>query len=124
MPLTLNQFLFLVLTLAAVVTAVYLIRLFIQLRRTAAEGEQALVAFRELANKLTELDLLVKDRVADLGTTLEASKKAATGLAEVSYYLTTKVLNPSSKILPWALPIARIVMRYLKKRKKEKKNVE
>ena len=124
MPLTLNQFLFLVLTLAAVVTAVYLIRLFIQLRRTAAEGEQALVAFRELANKLTELDLLVKDRVADLGTTLEASKKAATGLAEVSYYLTAKVLNPSSKILPWALPIARIVMRYLKKRKKEKKNVE
>jgi len=124
MPLTLNQSLFLVLTLAAVVTAVYLIRLFIQLRRTAAEGEQALAAFRELAKNLSELDLLVKERVADLGTTLEASKKAATGLAEVSYFLTTKVLNPSSRLLPMALPVARFVMRYMKKRKKEKKDVE
>jgi hypothetical protein len=121
MPLTLNQSLFLVLTLAAVVTAVYLIRLFIQLRKTAAEGERALAAFRELAGSLQELDLLVKQRVEDAGATLEASKKAAAGLAEVSYFLTTKVLNPSSRFLPLALPVAKFVMRYMKKRK-EKKN--
>jgi|WetSurMetagenome_2_1015567.scaffolds.fasta_scaffold162014_2 hypothetical protein len=121
MPLTLNQSLFLVLTLAAVITAVYLIRLFIQLRKTAAEGERALAAFRELAGSLQELDLLVKQRVEDAGATLEASKKAAAGLAEVSYFLTTKVLNPSSRVLPLALPVAKFVMRYMKKRK-EKKN--
>jgi len=123
MPLTLNQFLFLVLTLAAVVVAVFLVRLFIQLRRTAAEGEQALGAVRDLAKNLSELDVLVKQRVEDLGPTLEASKKAAVGLAEVSYFLTTKVLSPSSKILPLALPVARFVMRLMKKRK-EKKNVQ
>ena len=123
MPLTLNQSLFLVLTLAGVIVAVYLVRLFAQLRRTAAEGEQALVAFRELAKSLNELDLLVKQRVEDLGSTLEASKKAAISLSEASFLLTTKILNPSSKILPLALPIARFVMRNLKK-KKEKKNVQ
>ena len=122
MPLTLNQVLLLVLTLAAVITAIYLIRLFIQLRKTAAEGEQALAAFRELAKSLQELDLLVKQRVEEAGAALEASKKAATGLAEASFFLTTKFLNPSSKILPVALPVARFVMKYLKKRKKEKKN--
>jgi len=122
MPLTLNQSLFLVLTLAGVVVAVYLVRLFAQLRRTAAEGEQALVAFRELAKSLNELDILVKQRVEDLGSTIEASKKAAIGLSEASFLLTTKFLGPSSKILPLALPVARFVMQHLKK-KKEKKNV-
>ena len=123
MPLTLNQMLFLVLTLAGVIVAVYLVRLFAQLRRTAAEGEQALAAFRVLAKSLNELDILVKQRVEDLGSTLEASKKAAIGLSEASFLLTTKILSPSSKILPLALPIARFVIRNLKK-KKEKKNVQ
>jgi hypothetical protein len=122
MPLTLNQFLFLVLSLVAIVVAVYLVRLFIQLRRTAAEGEQTLAAVRDLAKNLSELDVLVKQRVEDIGPTLEASKKAAAGLAEISYFLTTKVLSPSSKILPLALPVARFVMRHMKK-KKEKRNV-
>jgi hypothetical protein len=122
MALTLNQILFLVLTLAAVIVAVYLIRLFAQLRRTAAEGEKALVEFRELAKSLNELDILVKQRVEDLGSTLEASKKAAVGLSEASFLITTKLLGPSSKILPLALPVARFVMRHLKK-KKEKRNV-
>jgi hypothetical protein len=122
MPLTLNQILSLVLTLAAVIVAVYLIRLFAQLRRTAAEGEQTLATFRELAKSLNELDILVKQRVEDLGSTLEASKKAAVGLSEASFLITTKLLGPSSKILPLALPVARFVMRHLKK-KKEKRNV-
>jgi len=121
MPLTLNQFLLLVLTLAAVIVAVTLVRLFAQLRRTAIEGEEALAAVRDLAKSLSELEVLVKQRVEDLGTTLEASKKAAAGVAEASVLLTTKVLGPTSKILPIALPVARFVMRYMKKRK-EKKN--
>jgi hypothetical protein len=122
MPLTLNQSLFLILTVTAIVVAVYLVRLFIQLRRTAAEGEQALAEFRELTKKLSELDLVVKQRVEELGTTLEASRRAATGLAQASYLLTTKALSPSSKVLFLALPVARFVMRYWQKRK-ENKNV-
>ena len=46
MPLTLNQVLFLVLTFAAVIVAVVLVRLFSQLRRTAIEGEKTLAEMR------------------------------------------------------------------------------
>jgi len=119
MPLTLNQFLFLVITLAVVIIAVYLVRLLAQLRRTAAEGEKTLAEMRVLARNLNELDLLVKEKVEDLGKTLEASKKAAVNLSEASFLITSKIVRPSSKYLPLVLPIARFVWRQLKKRKEK-----
>jgi len=120
MPLTLNQFLLLVLTFAAVIVAVYLIRLFAQLRRTAAAGEKALGEVQALARNLNELEQVVKDKVEVLGKTLDASKKAAVNLSEASLLLTQKVLRPSSKFLPLALPVARFLWRHLQKRRKEK----
>jgi hypothetical protein len=120
MPLTLNQFLFLIITFAFVIAVVYLVRLFAQLRKTAAEGEKALAEFRELAKSLNELDLLVKSRVEDLGKTLEATKKAAVNLSEASFLVTSKIIRPSSKYLPLLIPAARFVWRHLKKRKENK----
>ena len=120
MPLTLNQFLLLVLTFAAVIVAVYLIRLFVQLRRTAAAGEKALAEVQALARNLSELDQVVKEKIEVLGKTLDASKKAAVNLAEASFLITQKVIRPSSKFLPIALPVARFLWRHLQKRKKEK----
>jgi hypothetical protein len=120
MPLTLNQFLLLVLTFAAVIVAVYLIRLFAQLRRTAAAGEKALGEVQALARNLNELEQVVKDKVEVLGKTLDASKKAAVNLSEASLLITQKVLRPSSKFLPLALPVARFLWRHLQKRRKEK----
>jgi hypothetical protein len=117
MPLTLNQFLLLVLTFAAVVVALYLIRLFAQLRRTAAEGEKALAEMQVLARRLSELDLVVKDKVELLGKTLDASKKAAVNLSEASLFLTQKIVRPSSKFLPLALLSARFLWRHLRKKK-------
>jgi hypothetical protein len=120
MPLTLNQFLFLVLTFAAVIVAYVLIRLFAQLRKTAAEGERALVEVRTLAQHLTELDLEIKDKVETLGTTLEASKKAAVNIGQASALITARIIKPSSRYLPILIPVARFVLRQMKKRKENK----
>lgn len=122
MPLTLTQALLIVLTIAAVVAVVFLVRLFIQLRRTAAEGEKALAEFRTLAKHLVDLDLAVKARVEELGETLQASKQAAVQLSQASLLVTTKVLNPSaSKFLPFVLPVVRFLWQQARKRK-EKRN--
>jgi uncharacterized protein YoxC len=120
MPLTLNQVLLMIVAFAFVVAVVFLIRLFTQLRRTAAEGERALVEFRELARSLNELDLLVKQRVEDLGQTLAASKKAAANVAEASTLITSRFLAPSARYLPIILPVARFVWRQIGKRKEKK----
>ncbi|MBM3292932.1 MAG: DUF948 domain-containing protein [Candidatus Aminicenantes bacterium] len=120
MPLTLTEVLLLVATFAFVAAVVFLIRLLAQLRRTAAEGEKALAEVRELARHLTELDLVVKERVEDLGQTLAASKKAATSLAEASWLVTSRIVRPSAKYLPLILPAARFVWRQFGKRKEKR----
>jgi len=120
MPLTLNQVLSLVLTFAAVILVIYLIRFLAQIRRTAAEGEKTLAELGVLAKHLTELDLVVKEKVEDLGKTLDASKRAAVNISEASSLITMKIIRPSSKFLPIALPIACFVWRQWKKRKERK----
>jgi flagellar biosynthesis/type III secretory pathway M-ring protein FliF/YscJ len=119
LTLTLNQVLLLVLTFAAVVVAVVLVRLFAQLRRTAAEGEKALTEMRVLAQHLTELDLVVKDKVETLGTTLEASKKAAVNIGQASALITSKFIKPSSSYLPLIIPVARFVLKRMNKKKEK-----
>jgi hypothetical protein len=120
MPLTLNQILFLVLTFAAVVVAVFLVLLFTQLRRTAAEGQRALAEMRTLAQHLTELDLVVKEKVETLGATLEASKKAAVNFGQASALITSNFVKPASRFFPLVLPIAQFVLRQWKKKKENR----
>jgi hypothetical protein len=120
MPLTLNQFLFLVLTFAAVVVAVYLIRFLGQLRRVAEEGEKTMVEVRKLAENLNELDGMVKDKLISLGELMEASKRTAVNLSEASFFLTSKVLRPSSKFWTVMVPVISFIWRQFKKRKEKK----
>jgi predicted Kef-type K+ transport protein len=124
MTLTLNQALLLIITIAVVVAVVYLVRLFAQLRRTAAEGEKALAGFGELARHLKELDLVVKEQVEELAKTIAASKKAAVNVAEASSLITSKFVRPSSKYLPLILPVAQFIWRQFSKRKKERDHVK
>lgn len=124
MTLTLNQALFLVLTIAFVVAVVFLIRLFAQLRKTAAEGEKALAEFADLARHLKELDLVVKDQVEALAGTIAAAKKAAVNVAEASSLITGKIFRPSSRYLPLLIPVARFLWRQVGKRKKERAHVK
>jgi len=119
MPLTLNQMLFLILTIAAVLAAAFLVRFLIQLRKTALEGEQTLVEFRKLAENLNELDLMVKERLEDLGQTLEASKRVALNMSEMTAFVTTKLVRPVSKYWSVLFPILGLFWRQMKKRKEK-----
>jgi predicted PurR-regulated permease PerM len=121
MSLTLSQVLFLILTIAAVVVAIFLVRFFIQLRRTAAAGEKALKELRKLAENLNNLQELVKVEVEDLGKLVEASKTTAVNLSQASVFLTTKLLRPAASYWPLVYPLLMYFFKRLRKRK-EKKN--
>ena len=122
--MSLTQILLIILTVAAVVAVVFLVRLFIQLRRTAAEAEKTLVEARALAKSLHELDLSVKARVEDVGETLKASRKAAVAISEVSTLVAAKIMPAPAKYLPYILPVARFVFQQMKKRKEKEKSNE
>ncbi len=120
MLLTLNQVLFVVLTVAAVVVAVFLIIFLAQLKRTAEEGERTLAEVRELATGLKEIERKIDARIDDVGELLESSKKTAAGLAQASLFLTTKVVSPASRYWPIIFPLLRMGWKQLKKLKKRK----
>ena len=122
MSLTLNQFLFLVFTIAVVVFVTFLVTLILQLRRTAKEGEDTLIEVRELVRNLRETDKKLKEKMDDIGLTIEATKKTALGLSEITWFLTSKVVRPSSKYWPLLFPILRFGWRQIKKKRKERKN--
>ncbi|MFP4081275.1 MAG: DUF948 domain-containing protein [Candidatus Aminicenantes bacterium] len=123
MPLTLDQFLLLVITIAVVVMVTFLATLFFQLRRTAKEGEETLREIRELSRSFRETSQKVNARVDDLGELVEASKNTAISLSEITWFLTTKIIRPSSKYWPFLFPLVRLGWRQLKRKKrKEDKN--
>jgi uncharacterized membrane protein (DUF106 family) len=123
MSLTLNQFLFLVITIAIVVAVTFLVALIAQLRKTAKEGEETLKEIRELAKNFKETDKKINEKMDDLRVTLEATKKSAVGISEIVGFMTTKIIRPSSKYWPMLFPILRFGWRQIKKKKrKEEKN--
>ncbi len=125
MSLTLNQFLFLVITIVAVIAVTFLVTLIAQLRKTAKEGEKALKEIGELAKNFKETDKKIREKMDDLSGTLEAAKKSAVGISEIIGYMITKVIRPSSKYWPMFLPLLRFGWRQIKKKKKkEEKNGE
>jgi len=122
MALTLNQVLSLILTIAAVVVAVFLVRFLVQLRRTAGEGERTLAEMRRLAENLNELDLVVKAKVEDVGRLVEASKKTAANLSQASMFVTTRLLKPAASYWPLVYPLLMVLWKTARKRRKEKKD--
>ena len=125
MLLTLPQVLFIILTVAAVVAVVFLVQLFVQLRKTAAEAEKTMVEVRALTRNLGDLEMTVKRRVDEAGDALKIAGKAAAGLSEASLRLTSKWLPKPARYLPMILPVARFLLKnYSKKNGKEKAHVE
>jgi predicted PurR-regulated permease PerM len=119
MSLTLNQFLFLVITIVVVVAVTFLVTLIAQLRKTAKEGEKALKEIRDLAKNFKETDKKIREKMDDLSGTLEAAKKSAVGISEIVG------IQPSSKYWPMLLPLLRFGWRQIRKKKrKEEKNGE
>ena len=122
MSLTLNQFLFLVITIAVVVAVTYLVMLLIQLKKTAKEGERTLFEINALAKRLQDTSEKINGKLNDVDEIVDATKKTAIGLAEASTFMVTKIIRPSSRYWPFLFPLMRLGLRVLKK-KKEAKNV-
>jgi len=120
MALTLNQFLFLVITLAVVVAIVFLITLLIQLRRTAAEAEKALAEFREAARNLNALQATVQQRLDDVGRIVDTAKKAAQTVSQTAQMFGSRISKPAARLWPLIVPVVGFLVRRWKSRKEEK----
>jgi predicted PurR-regulated permease PerM len=115
MPLTLNQFLFLVITIAIVVIATYLVIFLAQLRKTVKEGQDTLTEAKKLMRSVNETSQKVNSKIDDMTPMVDASKK-------IALFLATKVFKPSSKYWPLVFPILRAGWRQIKKQKKQKED--
>jgi hypothetical protein len=122
MSLTLNQFLFLVLTIAVVTLVTFLIQFLIQLRKTVKTGEETMKELRTLAVNLSKTSQKVSDKIDDVGEVLEATKKTAISLSEVAFFTAMRLIRPVSKVWPFLFPFIRLGWKKIKK-KKEDKNV-
>lgn len=122
MPLTLNQFLFLVITIAIIVIATYLVIFLAQLRKTVKEGQDTLAEAKKLIRSVNETSQKVNSKIDDMTPMVEASKQIAVNISKIALFLATKVLKPSSKYWPLVSPILRSGWRQIKKRKKQKED--
>lgn len=120
MPLTLSQFLLLVLTIAAVVAVTFLVNLLIQLKKTAREGQQTLVEIRSLVQNLNQTTRKIDARIDDVSEVVEAAKKTAVSLSEIAVFTTAKIIRPSSRFWPFLFPLIRMGWRQWKKKKEDK----
>ena len=119
MQLTLNQFLLLVITLAVVVAVTFLVTLFIQLRRTAKEGEETLVEIRSLVKNLNETSQKALEKMDDVDQTFKSMKQTAAQFSEIGWFFTTRLIRPSSKFWPFLFPLLRLGRQQWKKRKEK-----
>ena len=120
MMLTLNQVLGIILTVAAVVAVTFLALFLNQLRRTAREGQKTLAKAQEMMDGLKEIEAKVNASLDNVGEVLAASKKAVTGLSEITFFLTSKVIRPSARYWPFLFPLLRLGLQQMKKRKEKK----
>ena len=120
MILTLNQVLGIILTMAAVVAVTFLSLFLNQLRRTAREGQKTLAKAQEMMDGLKEIEAKVNASLDNVGEVLAASKKAVTGLSEITFFLTSKVIRPSARYWPFLFPLLRLGLQQMKKRKEKK----
>jgi hypothetical protein len=120
MLLTLNQVLGIILTVAAVVAVTFLALFLNQLRRTAREGEKTLAKAQEVMDGLKEIEAKVNASLDNVGEVLATSKKAVTGLSEITFFLTSKVIRPSARYWPFLFPLIRLGLQQMKKRKEKK----
>lgn len=120
MTLTLNQVLWIILTVAAVVAVTFLALFLNQLRKTAREAERTLVKAQETMDGLQVIEAKINASLDNVGEVLATSKKAVSGLSEVTFFLTSKVIRPSAKYWPFLFPLVRFGLQQMKKRKEKK----
>ena len=117
---SLNQVLAIILTVAAVVAVTFLVLFLIQLRKTAREGEKTLIKAQEAMDGMKVIEAKIDASLDNVGEVLAVSKKAALGLSEIAFFLSMKVLKPSAKYWSFLIPLARLGLRQMKKKKEKK----
>ena len=120
MILTLNQVLNIILTVAAVVVVTFLALFLNQLRKTAREAEKTMAKAQEAIDGLQVIEAKINAGLDNVGEVLATSKKAVSGVSEVTRYLTAKVVRPSVKYWPILIPLLRYGLQQMKKRKEKK----
>ncbi len=120
MTLTLSQVLSIVLTVAAVVGVTFLSLFLLQLRRTAREGEKTLIKAQETMDGLQAIEAKINANLDNVGEVLATSKKAVSGLSEITFFLTSKIIRPSARYWPFLFPLVRFGLQQMKKRKEKK----
>ncbi len=92
-----------------------------QLRKTAREAETTIVKARGAIDELQVIESKINASLDNVGQVLAVSKKAVSGLSEASSFLSAKVIRPSAKYWPLlALPLLRVGLTMMKKRKEKK----
>ncbi len=117
MLLTLNQVLSIILTVVAVVAVTFLVLFLHQLRRTALEGEKTLAKAQELMDELRVIEAKINTSLDDVGDVLNKSKKAVSGISDIAFTVSTRILKPGWKYWPVLFPLLRLGWRQMKKRK-------
>jgi len=120
MTLTLSQVLSIVLTVAAVVGVTFLSLFLLQLRRTAREGEKTLIKAQETMDGLQAIEAKINANLDNVGEVLATSKKAVSGISEITFFLTSKIIRPSARYWPFLFPLLRFGLQQMKKRKEKK----
>lgn len=120
MPLTLNQFLLLVITIAIVVAVTFLVTFLRQARKTAHEAEKTFTEISLLVGEARETSRSVQAKIEDIGELVRASKKTAVSISEIAWFMSMKILRPGSKYWPFLFPLIRLGWRQAKKLKEEK----
>ncbi len=122
MTLTLNQFLFLIITIVVVAFLAYLIPTIRQLKDTAKRAEEVLTETKELISNFQETERLVKSQIEEVEDLIKTTKKALTNISDIAWFISKKLLKPSTRYLNALLPIINFGWRLYKKKKKGGKN--
>ena len=120
MPLTLNQVLWIILTVAAVVTVVFLVLFLIQLRKTAREGEKTLIKAQEAMDELKLIEAKLNVSLDNVGEVLATSKRAVAGISGATHFLASNVIRPSARFWPILFPLLSLGLQRLKKKRRNK----
>jgi len=120
MILTLNQVLNIILTVAAVVVVTFLALFLNQLRKTAREAEKTMAKAQEAIDGLQVIEAKINAGLDNVGEVLATSKKAVSGLSEITFFLTSKIIRPSARYWPFLFPLLRFGLQQMKKRKEKK----
>lgn len=120
MTLTLNQVLWIILTVAAVVTVVFLVLFLIQLRKTAREGEKTLIKAQEAMDELKVIEAKLNVSLDTVGEVLATSNRTVARISGATHFLTSGMIRPTARFWPILFPLLSLGLRKLKKKRRNK----